>query len=82
MPLDPLEGQKNFFLPLRGSKKFFKIDLPQTENARKNPTRLIHEGRFPAGERFHFLLSSWTLLLLSGNSLLVRQKAKFLHMNS
>ena len=27
-------------------------------------------GPFPAGERFHFLLSSWTSPLLAGNSLL------------
>ena len=27
-------------------------------------------GPFPAGGRFHFLLSSWTLPLLAGNSLL------------
>ena len=42
----------------------------------------MNEGRFPAGERFHFLLSSQILLLLAGNSLLVIQKAKLLHMNS
>ena len=45
-------------------------------------TGLISEGRFPAGERFHFLLSSWTLLLLAENSLLVIQKAKFLHIHA
>ena len=44
--------------------------------------RLMNEGRFPEGGRFHFLVSSWTLLLLAGNSLLVIQKAKLLHMNS
>ena len=37
---------------------------------------------FPAGGRSHFLLSSWTLPLLVGNSLLVIQKAKLLNMNS
>ena len=28
MPPDPLEGLKNFFSPPRGSKIFFRIDLP------------------------------------------------------
>ena len=28
MPPDPLEGLKNFFPSQRGSKKFFRIDLP------------------------------------------------------
>ena len=48
----------------------------------KDFPRLMNEGRFPEGGRFHFLLSSWTLPLLAGNSLLVIQKAKLLNMNS
>ena len=42
----------------------------------------MNEGRFPIGGRFHFLLSSETLPLLVGNSLLVIQKAKLLNMKS
>ena len=44
--------------------------------------RMINESCFPKCRRFHFLLSSWTLLLLAGNSLFVIQKAKLLHMNT
>ena len=44
--------------------------------------RLMNEGRFPEGGRFHFLLSSETLPLLEGNSLLVIQRAKFPNMKS
>ena len=43
---------------------------------------MINESRFPECGRFHFLLSSWTLLVLAGNSLFVIQKAKLLHMNT
>ena len=42
----------------------------------------MNEGRFPAGGRFHFLLSPETLPLLAGNSLSLIQKAKLLNMNS
>ena len=42
----------------------------------------MNEGSFAAGGRFHFLLTSQTLPLLAGNSLLVIQKAKLLNMNS
>ena len=48
----------------------------------KDFPRLMNGGRFPPGGRFHFLLSSETLPLLAGNSLLVIQKAKLLNMNS
>ena len=41
----------------------------------------MNGGRFPEGGRFHILLSSWTLLLLAGNSLVVIQKARLLDMN-
>ena len=44
--------------------------------------RMMNEGCFPECGRFHFLLSSWTLLLLAGNSLFVIQRAKLLHMNT
>ena len=47
-----------------------------------NFLRMMNESRFPECERFHFLLSSWTLLLLAGNSLFVIQKPKLLHMNT
>ena len=43
---------------------------------------MMNESCFPECGRFHFLLSSWTLLLLAGNSLFVIQKAKLLHMNT
>ena len=43
---------------------------------------VMNEGRFLEGGRFHFLLSSQTLLLFEDNSLLVIQKSKLLHMNS
>ena len=46
----------------------------------KDFPRLMNEGHFPRGGRFHFLLSSLTLL--AGSSLLVIQKAKLLNMNS
>ena len=36
----------------------------------------MNEGRFPGGGIFHFLLSSWTLPPLAGNSLLVITKSK------
>ena len=42
----------------------------------------MSKGCFPAGGRFHCLLSSYTSRLLAGNSLLVIQKGKLLHMNS
>ena len=45
-------------------------------------SRLMNEGRFPTGGRFHFLLPSQTLPQLAENSLLVIQKAKLLNMNS
>ena len=38
---------------------------------------LMNEGRFLEGGRFHFLLSSQTLLLLAKNCLLVIQKQSF-----
>ena len=44
--------------------------------------RMMNESHFPECGRFHFLLSSQTLLLLAGNSLFVIQKAKLLHMNT
>ena len=44
--------------------------------------RMMNESCFPEYRRFHFLLSSWTLLLLARNSLFVIQKAKLLHMNT
>ena len=48
----------------------------------KDFPRLMNEGRFKGGGRFHLLLSSKTLPLLEGNSLSVIQKAKLLNMNS
>ena len=44
--------------------------------------RLMNEGRFSAGGKFHFLLSSEILPLFAENSLYVIQKAKLLNMNS
>ena len=48
----------------------------------KDFPRLMNEDRFPAGGRFHFLLSSETLPLFAGNILMVIRKAKPLNMNS
>ena len=48
----------------------------------KDFPRLMNEGRLPESGRFYFLLSTETLPLLAGNSLLVIQKAKLLNMNS
>ena len=45
-------------------------------------SRPMNESRFPAGGRFHFLLSSETLPLHAENSLLVIHEAKLLNMNS
>ena len=44
--------------------------------------RMMGGGCFPECRRFHFLLSSWSSLLLAGNSLFVIQKAKLLRMNT
>ena len=45
----------------------------------KDFTRLMNEGHSPGGGRFHFLLSSWALILFAGTILLVIQKARLLN---
>ena len=44
--------------------------------------RMMNESRFPECGRFHFLLSSWTLLLLAGTAFSSYKKQKLLHMNT
>ena len=39
--------------------------------------RMMNESRFLECERFHFLLSSWTLLLLAGTAFLLYKKQSF-----
>ena len=39
--------------------------------------RMMNESRFPECERFHFLLSSWTLLLLAGTAFSSYKKQSF-----
>ena len=44
--------------------------------------RMMNESRFPECGRFHFLLSSWTLLLLAGTAFSSYKKTKLLHINT
>ena len=39
--------------------------------------RMMNESRFPECGRFHFLLSSWTLLLLAGTAFSSYKKQSF-----